>query len=95
MTPAILLEQRRVEVLRCLADEAGKDYVLVPPGDLHTLLAAHEDARTLAVSVPVLLGRLDRCNALMRALAASKGAPEDLAAVEAHLSQRFQEVPNG
>lgn len=93
MTPAILLEQRRVEALRGMADDAGD--VLVSAGELHTLLAAHEDARTLAMSIPVLLGRLERCNALMRALAASKGAPEALAAVEAHLSQRFQEVPNG
>ncbi|WP_409264501.1 hypothetical protein [Pseudomonas sp. KCJK9000] len=93
MTPAILLQPRRVEVLRGMADDAGD--VLVPAGELHTLLAAHEDARSLAVSLPVLLARLERCDALLRALVSNGGAPEVLAGVETYLSQRFQEVPRG
>lgn len=93
MTPAILLPPHHIEVLRGMADDAGD--VVVPAGELHTLLAAHEDARALAASLPVLLGRLERSDALLRALVRNGGAPEVVAGVEAYLSQRFQEVPNG
>lgn len=88
-----LLSPQRIQALRGKAavDPLG---VLMRPEELQVLLSAHESARSLAQSLPGLLGRLERSDSLLRSLVRHGGAPEVMAGVEAYLSKRSQEVPS-